>query len=425
MPYPLCIIFVIFAFEMIKDIKIEDYSYDLPDERIAKFPLAHRDDSKLLVLTDATGFVPSASQFVKIADFLPSGALMVFNETMVVPARLFFKKATGAVIEVFCLEPVDPADYAQNFAAVSSCRWKAIVGNLKKWKGDTLSFYNPSGDSVLSRIDLKADLISNDGKSCIVEFSWDGGFSFSAVLAHCGRLPIPPYLKRETQPLDLERYQTCYADREGSVAAPTAGLHFTEKEFEEIDKKGIKRAKLCLHVGAGTFLPVKSEYIADHTMHSEPFEVQIDFLRTLKAACNGPVIAVGTTSTRCLESIYFLGVQCIETGSPKYVSQWEPYREEGYAYSAEESVDALIGYMESNGLDKLTSRTQIIIVPGYSFHFIDYLVTNFHQPQSTLLLLVSAFIGDSWKDVYRFALDNDFRFLSYGDSSLLQRKELL
>lgn len=408
---------------MIGAIRIEDYTYDLPEERIAKFPLEHRDDSKLLVYSESTG--PIASQFVNITDYLPSGAFMVFNETMVVPARLFFKKATGAVIEIFCLEPIEPADYAQNFASTATCRWKAIVGNLKKWKGDTLSFYNPSGDSVLSMIDLKADLISNDGKSCIVEFSWSGDFSFSAVLAHCGRLPIPPYLKRDTQPLDLERYQTCYADREGSVAAPTAGLHFTEREFEEIDKKGIKRAKLCLHVGAGTFLPVKSEYIADHTMHSEPFEVEIGFLRALKAACNGPVIAVGTTSTRCLESLYFLGVQCIESGEPKCVSQWEPYRDEGYSYSNVEAVDALIRYMENNNLEKFTSRTQIIIVPGYKFHFIDYLVTNFHQPQSTLLLLVSAFIGDGWKDVYRFAMDNGFRFLSYGDSSLLKRKELL
>lgn len=410
---------------MIKDIRIEDYAYDLPEERIAKFPLAHRDDSKLLVYTEASGESPIPSKFVNIADFLPSDGLMVFNETKVVPARLFFRKATGAVIEIFCLEPVSPSDYAVNFASTSSCRWKAIVGNLKKWKGDQLSFYNAENDSTLAEIDLKANLVSNDGKSCVIEFSWSGGYSFSAVLSHCGRLPIPPYLKRETQALDLERYQTCYAHREGSVAAPTAGLHFTEREFAEIDKKGIERVKLCLHVGAGTFLPVKSEYIADHTMHSEPFEVEIGFLRKLKAACNGSVIAVGTTSTRCLESLYFLGAQCIETGSPKFVSQWEPYREEGYSYSSEESISALIDYMESNGLETFSSRTQIIIVPGYRFRFINYLVTNFHQPQSTLLLLVSAFIGEGWRDVYRFAMDNGFRFLSYGDSSLLQRKELL
>jgi len=410
---------------MIKDIKIEDYTYDLPEERIAKFPLEHRDDSKLLVYTDATGDSPIASQFVNIADFLPSGALMVFNETKVVPARMFFQKATGAIIEIFCLEPVEPVDYAQNFASTSTCAWKAIVGNLIKWKGDTLSLYNPNGDSELAQIDLKADLISNDGKSCVIRFSWSSDISFSAALSHCGRLPIPPYLKRETQALDLERYQTCYADKDGSVAAPTAGLHFTPKEFEAIDKKGITRTKLCLHVGAGTFLPVKSEYIVDHTMHSEPFEVEIGFLRALKAACGGQVVAVGTTSTRCLESLYFLGVHCIESGAPGVVSQWEPYREEGYSYTSEESLAALINYMENNDLDKFTSRTQIIIVPGYRFHFINYLVTNFHQPQSTLLLLVSAFIGDSWRDVYRFAMDNGFRFLSYGDSSLLQRKELL
>lgn len=410
---------------MIKDIKIEDYTYDLPEERIAKFPLAHRDDSKLLVYEPSTpGESPVESQFKDIARFLPSDALMVFNETKVVPARLLFQRTTGAIIEVFCLEPDTPSDYQLNFASTASCRWKAIVGNLKKWKGDTLTLYNISSDPELSAIDLKADLVSNDGKSCIVEFSWSTGISFSSVLTHCGRIPIPPYLKRDTQDLDIVRYQTCYALREGSVAAPTAGLHFTEKEFADIDAKGIRREKLCLHVGAGTFLPVKSEYIADHTMHSEPFEVSLDFLCTLRDAVSGPVIAVGTTSTRCLESLYFLGVHCIEKGEPGFVGQWEPYREEGYAYSTAEALDALIAYMRANGLQRLVSRTQIIIVPGYRFNVINYLVTNFHQPQSTLLLLIAAFIGESWRDLYRFAMDHGFRFLSYGDSSLLKKQTI-
>ena len=409
---------------MIKDIKIEDYVYPLPDERIAKFPLKYRDDSKLLVFTQSTGESPVSGSFKDISRFLPSEAVMVFNETKVVPARMLFQRASGAIIEIFCLEPVIPSDYQLNFASTSSCIWKVIVGNLKKWKGDMLSLCNPEGDSEVSAIDLRAELVENDGKSCIVRFSWAGGASFSEVLAHCGRIPIPPYLKRDTQPLDAERYQTLYARREGSVAAPTAGLHFTEKELDDIARKGIKTMKLSLHVGAGTFLPVKSENIAGHTMHSEPFEVGIDFLRILAAACNGSVIAVGTTSTRCLESLYFLGVHCIESGEPGTVSQWEPYREEGYPYSAKEALTALVSYMEARNLSKLVSRTRIIIVPGYKFRIIDYLVTNFHQPRSTLLLLIAAFIGESWRDVYRYALDNGFRFLSYGDSSLLQKREL-
>ncbi len=421
--YIFCTFFANFVTYMIKEIKIEDYTYDLPEERIAKFPLQHRDDSKLLVYTSSSGESPVESQFKSISHYLPSGALMVFNETKVVPARMLFQRASGAIIEIFCLEPDTPSDYQINFASTAFCRWKVIVGNLKKWKGDTLSLFNTADDPEISAIGLKADLVSNDGKSCIVEFSWNTGISFSSVLTHCGRIPIPPYLKRDTQDLDITRYQTCYALREGSVAAPTAGLHFTQKEFDDIDAKGIRREKLCLHVGAGTFMPVKSEYIADHTMHSEPFEVSLEFLTTLRKAVDGPVIAVGTTSTRCLESLYFLGVQCIERGKPESVSQWEPYRDSGYPYSTAESLDALICYLKSNNLDRLVSRTQIIIVPGYRFNVINYLVTNFHQPQSTLLLLIAAFIGETWRDLYRFAMDNGFRFLSYGDSSLLQKKE--
>lgn len=404
------------------DIKIEDFTYPLPDERIAKFPLENRDDSKLLVNTSSTGFKPIAASFKDIATWLPEGAFMVFNDTKVVPARMLFHKATGATIEVFCLEPVLPSDYEQNFACTASCRWKAIVGNLKKWKGEKLQLIDTSNDPEIESIALEVSLIQNDGKSCIVEFSWKGGITFSHVIAICGRIPIPPYLKRDTQPIDLVRYQTTYAIKEGSVAAPTAGLHFTAKEFEDIRKKGISRNELCLHVGAGTFLPVKSEYIADHTMHQEPFEVSIEFLEALRAACNKSVIAVGTTSTRCLESLFYLGVHCIEQGEPGTVTQWEPYRDEGYTISIEESLDALIGYMKQHHLIRLVSRTQIIIVPGFKFRVIDHLVTNFHQPQSTLLLLIAAFIGNDWKESYQFALDNGFRFLSYGDSSLYQRK---
>ena len=345
---------------------------------------------------------------------------MVFNETKVVPARMLFQRASGALIEIFCLEPVDPTDYQLCFAQTETCRWKVIVGNLKKWKGDTLHLYNPTDDPAVAETDLRADLVENNGKSCVVAFSWRSGASFSQVMGLCGRIPIPPYLKRETQEIDLTRYQTCYARQEGSVAAPTAGLHFTEREFEQIDAQGIDRQKLCLHVGAGTFLPVKSETIAEHTMHSEPFEITLDLLKKVRATCGGKLIAVGTTSTRCLESLYYLGVHCIEQGEPGVVLQWEPYRDEGYRYTTAEALDALIAYVEKTGERKLLSRTQIIIVPGFRFRLVNNLVTNFHQPQSTLLLLIAAFIGPVWRQVYDFALAHDFRFLSYGDSSLLE-----
>ena len=401
-------------------IRIEDFTYPLPEGRIARFPLANRDDSKLLVFTKSERESPVAASFKEIARYLPSHALMVFNETKVVPARMLFRRASGALIEIFCLEPVEPSDYQMCFAQTERCCWKAIVGNLKKWKGDTLYLYNPADDQAVQETGLQAELLENNGKSCIVAFSWRSGASFSQVMSLCGRIPIPPYLKRETQEIDLTRYQTCYARQEGSVAAPTAGLHFTDREFAEIDARGIERRKLCLHVGAGTFLPVKSELIADHTMHSEPFEVSLDFLRRVRAACGGKLIAVGPTSTRCLESLYYLGVHCIERGEPGVVEQWEPYRDEGYRYATAEALDALIDYVAQGESAKLLSRTQIIIVPGFRFRLVNNLVTNFHQPQSTLLLLIAAFVGPVWRQLYDFALANGFRFLSYGDSSLLE-----
>lgn len=408
---------------MIKDIRIEDFTYPLPEERIAKYPLANRNDSKLLVFSEATGRRPQESRFRNIADHLPDNALMVFNNTKVVPARLIFRKDTGAMIEIFCLEPHQPEDYQLCFATTSKCRWKAIVGNIKRWKGGKLSLFvgeNIADAPHLEEIGLQAELIER-AESCIVEFTWNGGFSFSQVMEMCGRIPIPPYLKRETEAIDLERYQTYYAKKEGSVAAPTAGLHFTQKELDAIDAKGIRRYTLCLHVGAGTFLPVKSDTIGDHMMHSEPFSVSKELLEILAAKGDKPLIAVGTTSTRCLESLYFLGVHCIETGEPTPVTQWEPYREEGYDYTLKQSAEALLAYMERERVDTLVSRTRIIIVPGYKYRVIDYLVTNFHQPQSTLLLLISALVGDNWHQIYDFALANGFRFLSYGDSSLLQK----
>ena len=404
-------------------IRIDDYYYDLPQDRIAKYPLAHRDDSKLLLNVD--GHLEERL-FKDIAGYLPSDSLMVFNETKVVPARLLFKRSSGALIEVFCLEPKDPADYQQAFASTGSCVWKAIVGNAKKWKGDTLSLYVEHVDNEdVKAINLKADLIDRDGNAFVVLFTWSGGISFSQVMEMCGRVPIPPYLNRETEAIDITRYQTMYAKVEGSVAAPTAGLHFTEKELGAIDAKGIERVKLCLHVGAGTFLPVKSEYIADHTMHGEPFSVSRVFLETLMRFAGREIVAVGTTSIRSLESLYYLGVHCIEKGKPGVVEQWEPYREEGYAYSPSETVSALIKYLDNNKLNSIISRTNLIIVPSYEFKFVTWMVTNFHQPKSTLLLLIAAAVGDGWKQMYAFALDHGFRFLSYGDSSLLKVRNRL
>ncbi len=402
---------------MIPEIRIEDYNYDLPDNRIAKYPLKSRDLSKLLYYRNG---VPEERKFTDISSLLPEGALMVFNDTKVVPARLHFQRETGAHIEIFCLEPVRPEEYVTMFAETESCRWKCIVGNVKRWKNDTLSLYNPLNDSEVSSLNLRADLVERTGETSVVEFRWDNGSPFSRVLEVCGSVPIPPYLNRDTEEIDLDRYQTLYAKFRGSVAAPTAGLHFTETVLDDIRAKGIETATVCLHVGAGTFLPVKSSLVSEHTMHREPFVVTLDFLEKLKSA-QGKVIAVGTTSVRTLESLYYAGVSCIETGKPCDVDQWAPYSRE-YPYSTEEALEAIVGYLKKNGLKELKIGTRIIIVPGFRFRVVDVLVTNFHQPQSTLLLLISAFVGGDWKNIYDYALEHDFRFLSYGDSSLLFRK---
>ena len=402
---------------MIPEIHIEDYNYSLPDEKIAKYPLAQRDASKLLCYKDGH---PAMHKFSDIADLLPEGSLMVFNDTKVVPARLHFQRSTGAHIEIFCLEPLQPEEYVTMFAVTDRCRWKCIVGNVKRWKNDTLSLFNPENAADVSEMNLRADLVERCGETSVVEFSWDNGAPFSKVLEVCGSVPIPPYLNRDTEDIDLERYQTLYARFRGSVAAPTAGLHFTENVLESIQKKEISLEKVCLHVGAGTFLPVKSSLVSEHTMHREPFVVSLAFLEKLIAK-KGKLIAVGTTSVRTLESLYYVGVKCIETGSPQDVNQWDPYERE-YTYTFEDALKALTGYMKSKSMDSIQLGTRIIIVPGYRFKVVDVLVTNFHQPQSTLLLLISAFVDGDWKNIYDYALANDVRFLSYGDSSLLFRK---
>ncbi len=403
---------------MIPEIHIEDYNYPLPDERIAKYPLEERDSSKLLCYR---GGEIQEHIFRELPGLLDPSSMMVFNDTKVVPARLFFRKDTGALIEVFCLEPVRPCEYATMFTVTDSCRWKCIVGNAKRWKGGQIRHINPDNDPSVAGIDLRAELISREGQTAIVELTWSDGSPFSAVLEKCGCIPIPPYLNRETERIDYERYQTLYAKFRGSVAAPTAGLHFSKRVLDGIRERGIDTETVCLHVGAGTFLPVKDSLVSRHIMHREPFVVKTAFLEKLLGKIDN-VTAVGTTSVRTLESLYYAGVHCIEEGKPADVSQWEPYTRD-YTYTTEEALSALYAYLKGNSLTELDMGTGIIIVPGFRFRLVRQLITNFHQPQSTLLLLISAFVGGNWKPIYDYALNNGFRFLSYGDSSLLSRAE--
>lgn len=404
---------------MIPEIDIRDYNYELPEDRIAKYPLDERDSSKQLIFKDGD---ITEDIFRNLPSHIPSDALMVFNDTRVVPARLHFRRSSGAHIEIFCLEPYSPAEYNVNFAETRSVQWRCIVGNVKKWKGDVLYLTNPGASRDVDDMNLTARMVRREADTSIVEFAWDNGAPFSKVLEICGTIPIPPYLNRDTESVDLERYQTVYARLRGSVAAPTAGLHFTETVRKELSDKGVALETVCLHVGAGTFLPVKSERVAEHSMHREPFVVTLDFLESLSGR-KGKVVAVGTTSVRTLESLYYIGVKCIENGCPGDVGQWEPYERE-YAYTTEEALGALIAWLKANGLDELRVGTRIIIVPGFRFRVVDMLVTNFHQPQSTLLLLISAFVGGNWRPIYEYAMAHGFRFLSYGDSSLLFRATL-
>ena len=398
------------------EIRISDFSYVLPEDKIAKYPLQNRDDSKILIFKNRE---ISESKFSNLVELLPEDSLMIFNNSKVVPARLLFKKDSGANIEIFCLEPHFPVEYNTSFAATESCSWLCVVGNSKKWKNGHVLF-NEHGDKELADYQFKAKILNKSEDKFIIEFTWKSGIPFSELMEHCGRVPIPPYLKRDAEAADTERYQTLYARHRGSVAAPTAGLHFTNEVIKKIENKGIDKGELCLHVGAGTFLPVKSELIKDHNMHSEPFSVSEELLIKLLNHNKKRVIAVGTTSARCLESLYYLGIHCIESGDPSSVSQWEPYDRE-YKYTLEESLKALMEWMKSNRKSTIDTRTMIIIVPNFKFRIVDVLITNFHQPKSTLLLLISAFIGEDWRRVYDYSLANDFRFLSYGDSSILFR----
>ena len=401
-------------------IYIDEYNYPLPDERIAKYPLAKRDASKLLVYNNQK---ITESVFSSVSDFLPCNTLLVYNNTRVIQARLLFKKDTGASIEVFCLEPLQPADYAQSLGSTTECVWKCMIGNLKKWKEGKLS---KQIELAGEKCTFTAERHQTEGNTHSVKFSWDNAaIHFADILENAGELPIPPYLHRKTEESDLTTYQTVYSKIKGSVAAPTAGLHFTEDVFDSLKPKQITIEEVTLHVGAGTFQPVKTRDIAEHHMHTEVISVQRSTIENLLKQL-GNIIAVGTTSVRTLESLYYIGRQVQEgTGEGKEnmelsVSQWEPY-EYNEEVSTSDALQSLLDYMYENNLTTLHAETQIMIKPGYKFRVVNGMITNFHQPKSTLLLLVSAFVDGNWKQIYDYALENDFRFLSYGDSSLLMK----
>ncbi|MBQ2494688.1 MAG: S-adenosylmethionine:tRNA ribosyltransferase-isomerase [Prevotella sp.] len=399
-------------------IHISDYTYELPDERIAKFPIAQRDHSKLLVYRHGE---VSEDVFYHLPDYLPTGALMVFNNTKVIQARIHFRKETGALIEVFLLEPAAPSDYELMFQTHGHCEWYCLVGNQKKWKEGSLRRSLEVNGVMLT---LQATRLGEHGTSQHIAFDWDNdNVSFAEILDAVGELPIPPYLNRETQESDKTTYQTVYSKIKGSVAAPTAGLHFTDQVLSELDAHGIDREELTLHVGAGTFKPVKSEEIGGHEMHSEYISVRKQTLEKLLRH-HASAIAVGTTSVRTLESLYYMGVKLEHnpnlTEEQLHVNQWEPYQlSSEQEITPEKAIQNLLDYLKRNDLNTLHTSTQIIIAPGYQYKIVKMLVTNFHQPQSTLLLLVSAFVHGDWRKIYDYALAHEFRFLSYGDSSLL------
>ena len=397
----------------IKDIAIDSYDYPLPEERIAKYPLAERDASKLLVLKDNR---LQASQFKHIGEFLPSKALLVFNETKVIRARLQFQKATGSHIEVFCLEPDD--DYQIAFSSASPVRWKCLVGNSKRWRDGSLQMpLKVNGEEVL----LTAERMAKNDQYSEIEFSWTpASLPFATILEAAGEIPLPPYLNREAEPEDRDRYQTVFARYDGSVAAPTAGLHFTKPLLEQLQQQGFELDEVTLHVGAGTFRPVATPTIGEHAMHSETIIVRKSLIENLINHLQGAIIPVGTTSTRTLESLYWIGMMLHEQGMELrelHVDQWYPYGTHP-ELSTRDALQKLLEYMDLHRLTRLEASTALMIAPSYQMKVITGLITNFHQPKSTLLLLVSALIGDRWKEAYRFALDNGFRFLSYGDSCL-------
>ena len=394
---------------------IVDYHYDLPEARIAKFPLEERDGSKLLVYRN--GCI-TADVFSNLPDYMGENDVMTFNNTRVIRARIEMEKVTGARIEIFCIEPHEPSDYQLAFTQRYTCQWKCMVGNFRKWKSGVLKKQLICNETT---IELQAERVGCSGKYHLIRFSWNGDIDFGSILNACGRTPIPPYLKRKTEEIDETRYQTVYSRHSGSVAAPTAGLHFTPQLLQQLSDKRVKQSEITLHVGAGTFLPVKQNDVTQHDMHVEYFSVSLDTICDILSN-NGVLTAVGTTSLRALESVYWLGVKMLQKNSALenfHLEQWESYKLP-QDISVEKSLKKICKILESNKLDTLWASTKIMIVPGYAFRVCSRLITNFHQPQSSLLLLVSAFVGERWKDIYSYALENDFRFLSYGDSSLLE-----
>ena len=397
----------------LKEIRIDDYNYPLPEERIAKFPMEQRDHSKLLCLN---GDHISEHHFYDLPDLLPDNSLLVFNNTKVIHARLFFRKATGSTIEVFCLEPWQMA-VSEAFEQRERCTWTCFIGNNKKWKSGPLSGVWKTENGEFS---LTANRREAVGNAWVVDFEWSGGISFAEVIEHAGVIPLPPYLNRDAEESDATRYQTVYAKYDGSVAAPTAGLHFTPEVLDRLAQHGIATEYLTLHVGAGTFKPVSTDTIGEHEMYVEKVQITADQLSNLIKLRDRRLIAVGTTSVRTLESLYWFGVKLKRDPNlaMMHIDQWDPYLLEPATPSADEAFEEVLCWMQRHDIDHLDGETQLMIAPGYRYHVVDCLITNFHQPKSTLLLLVSALIGDRWHECYRFALDHGFRFLSYGDSCL-------
>jgi S-adenosylmethionine:tRNA ribosyltransferase-isomerase len=398
----------------IPSINISAYDYPLPVHKIALHPLPERDNSKLLLCRKG---VITDRHFDSVHEFLPENSLLVLNDTRVIHARLLFHKSTGAAIEVFCLEPEAPdRDIQLAMQQTGSCVWKCLVGNAKKWKEGELSFEMIFGREICR---ISAAIVQRHGETFSVRFTWSlPGFTFANIIETAGKVPLPPYIHREVEEEDMERYQTVFAEHDGSVAAPTAGLHFTKNVFKQLAAKNIKTTHLTLHVGAGTFKPVSAADIHQHVMHSEQVIIHKKLLKQIQKAKND-IIAVGTTSVRTLESLYWLGVKYLSLGvMPMEVDQWDAYETDLKSLGKDEVIKALITYLDHNELEQLSFQTSLIIIPGYTFRVIDGMITNFHQPKSTLLLLISAYLGDTWKEIYQHALRSDYRFLSYGDACL-------
>ncbi|MCP4522464.1 MAG: S-adenosylmethionine:tRNA ribosyltransferase-isomerase [Cytophagales bacterium] len=400
-----------------KDLKIEDFTYTLPDEKIAKFPLEQRDESKLLVYNDS---IIQESIFKNIEEYLPDNSTLIFNNTKVVYARLLFQNQNGATIEFFCLEPAHEVDVQQAMLQTHSAQWNCLIGKAKKFKEEFLTQSKTINDEEIT---LTVKLIERKDGYFEVDYSWGNELTFAEILKEFGNIPLPPYFKRKAEESDKDRYQTVYAQNDGSVAAPTAGLHFTEQVFDTLHQKGITTESVILHVGAGTFQPVKSETLEGHNMHYEEIIVEKKLLEKLSHE-DKFITVVGTTSLRTIESLYWIGLKLhLDSETTPTVTQWEPYELVDQAIiSYQEAMKAIIQYLNQNELDFLQTKTQLLIAPSYQLRGADAIITNFHQPNSTLLLLVSTFIGEDWKKVYDYALNNDFRFLSYGDSSLLFKK---